>query len=65
MKYVERTFAWLHSNRAVVTRFERSIVNYDVLVEIAFEFISFDRLLRYKPPADGLGQMFPTRILRK
>ena len=42
---VERTFAWLHSYRAVVTRFERSIARYDGLVELAFAFIALNRLL--------------------
>lgn len=42
---VERTFAWLHSFRAVVTRFERSIARYDGLVELAMAFIALNRLL--------------------
>ena len=41
---VERTIAWLHSFRRVVTRFERSIMTYDGLVHLACAFIALNRL---------------------
>ena len=41
---VERTFAWLHSYRRVVTRFERKIELYDGFVHLACAFIALGRL---------------------
>jgi len=41
---VERTFAWLHSFRRVVTRFERNINLYDGFVQLACAFIALNRL---------------------
>ena len=43
---VERTFAWLHSFRRVVTRFERDIGRYDGLVYLACAFIGLGRLVK-------------------
>lgn len=37
---VERTFAWLHSFRRVVTRFERLVEHYDWFVYLACAFIA-------------------------
>jgi transposase len=42
---VERTFAWLHAYRRVVTRFERRIELYDGFVHLACAFICLNRLL--------------------
>lgn len=42
---VERTFAWLHSYRRVVTRFERYIDLYDGFVHLACAFIGLNRLV--------------------
>ncbi len=42
---VERTFAWLHSYRRVVTRFEKDINRYDGFVHLACAFIALNRLL--------------------
>jgi len=42
---VEGRFAWLRSSRTVVTRFERNIVRYDGLIELAFAFIALNSLL--------------------
>ena len=42
---VERTFAWLHSFRRVVTRFEKSMERYDGLVHLACAFIALGRLV--------------------
>jgi transposase len=42
---VERTFAWLHSFRRVVTRFEKSIERYDGLVHLACAFIALGRVV--------------------
>jgi transposase len=41
---VERTFAWLHSFRRVVTRFERGIHMYDGFVQLACAFIALNKL---------------------
>ena len=41
---VERTFAWLHSYRRVVTRFERHVHLYDGFVYLACAFIALSRL---------------------
>ena len=43
---VERTFAWLHSFRRVVTRFEKDIGRYDGLVHLACAFIALGRLVK-------------------
>ncbi len=43
---VERTFAWLHSYRRVVTRFERRIDLYDGFVHLACAFIALNRLVK-------------------
>ena len=42
---VERTFAWMHSYRRVVTRFERNVNLYDGFVHLACAFIALNRLL--------------------
>jgi transposase len=42
---VERTFAWVHSYRRVVTRFERNVNLYDGFVHLACAFIALNRLL--------------------
>jgi len=42
---VERTFAWLHSYRRVVTRYEKSVNRYDGFVHLACAFISLGNLL--------------------
>ena len=42
---IERTFAWLHSFRRVVTRFERDIGRYDGFVRLACAFIALNKLL--------------------
>lgn len=41
---VERTLAWLHSYRRVVTRFERRVELYDGFVHLACAFIALNRL---------------------
>lgn len=43
---VERTFAWLHSYRRVVTRFEKKIGLYDGFVHLACAFIALNRLVK-------------------
>ena len=43
---VERTFAWLHSFRRVVTRFEKDIGRYDGFVHLACAFICLNRLVK-------------------
>jgi transposase len=43
---VERTFAWLHSYRRVVTRFEKRIDLYDGFVHLACAFIAINRLVK-------------------
>jgi transposase len=42
---VERTFAWMHSYRRVVTRFERHVFLYEGFVHLACAFIALNRLL--------------------
>ena len=42
---VERTFAWLHGYRRVVTRFERMADPHDGFVHLALAFICLNRLL--------------------
>ena len=42
---IERTFAWLHSYRRTVTRFERSIQRFDGFVSLACAFIALNKLL--------------------
>ena len=41
---IERTFAWLHAYRRVVTRFERNVNLYDGFVYLACAFIALNRL---------------------
>lgn len=43
---VERTFAWLHSYRRVVTRFEKRVDLYDGFVHLACAFIALNRLVK-------------------
>jgi transposase len=43
---VERTFAWLHSYRRVVTRLEERIDLYDGFVHLACAFIALNRLVK-------------------
>jgi transposase len=43
---VERTIAWLHSYRRVVTRFEKRIELYDGFVHLACAFIALNRLVK-------------------
>jgi transposase len=43
---VERTFAWLHSYRRVVTRFERRVDLYDGFVHLACAFMALNRLVK-------------------
>jgi len=43
---VERTFAWLHAYRRVVTRFERNVNLYDGFVHLACAFIALNRLVK-------------------
>jgi transposase len=42
---VERTFAWMHSYRRVVTRFEKRVDLYEGFVHLACAFIALNRLL--------------------
>ena len=42
---VERTFAWMHSYRRVVTRFEKRVDLYEGFVHLACAFIAINRLL--------------------
>ena len=42
---VERTFAWLHSYRRVVTRYEKDIHRYDGFVHLACTFIAIGNLI--------------------
>ena len=42
---IERTFAWLHSYRRTVTRFERSIQRFDGFVSLACAFIALNKML--------------------
>jgi transposase len=43
---VERSFAWLHSYRRVVTRYERRMDLYDGFVHMACAFICLNRLVK-------------------
>jgi len=43
---VERTFAWVHSYRRVVTRFERRVDLYDGFVHLACALIALNRLVK-------------------
>ena len=43
---VERTFAWLHSYRRVMTRYERRVDLYDGFVHLALAFICLNRLVK-------------------
>lgn len=42
---VERTFAWLHSFRRVVTRFERMVQHFDGFVHLACAFLALEKLI--------------------
>ena len=42
---VERTFAWLHSYRRVVTRYEKAIHRYEGFANLACAFIALGNLL--------------------
>jgi transposase len=42
---VERTFAWLHSYRRVVTRFEKRMAHFEGFVQLACAFISISNLI--------------------
>lgn len=42
---VERTFAWLHSYRRVVTRYEKDIHRYEGFVHLACAFIALGNLV--------------------
>lgn len=41
---IERSFAWLHSFRRVMTRYERNVNLYDGFVALAMAFIAFGKL---------------------
>ena len=43
---IERTFAWRHSDRRVVTRFERCADLHDGFVHLACAFIALNRLVK-------------------
>jgi transposase len=43
---IERTLAWLHSYRRVVTRFEKRIDLYDGFVHLACAFVALNRLVK-------------------
>ena len=43
---VERSFAWLHSYRRVVTRYERRMDLYDGFVHLALAFMALNRLVK-------------------
>ena len=42
---VERTFAWLHSYRRVVTRYEKAVERYEGFANLACAFIALGNLL--------------------
>jgi transposase len=42
---VERTFAWLHSYRRVVTRYEKSIQRFEGFAQMACAFIAIGNLI--------------------
>ncbi len=42
---VERTYAWLHSYRRVVTRYEKSLRRYEGFVSLACAFIALGKLI--------------------
>ena len=42
---IERTFAWLHIYRRVITRYERKVELFDGFVHLACAFIALNRLL--------------------
>jgi transposase len=42
---VERTFAWLHSYRRVVTRYEKRCHNFEGFVQLACAFIALGKLI--------------------
>jgi transposase len=43
---VERTFAWLHSYRRVVTRYDRKVHMHDGFTRLACAFIALNRLVK-------------------
>lgn len=43
---VERTFAWLHSFRRVVTRFEKGIDRFEGFVNLGCAFIALGKLIK-------------------
>jgi len=43
---VERSFAWLHSYRRVMTRYEKRVGLYDGFVHLACAFICLNRLVK-------------------
>lgn len=43
---VERTFAWLHSYRRVVTRYDRMVHMHDGFTRLACAFIALNRLVK-------------------
>lgn len=43
---VERSCAWLHSYRRVVTRFERRVTLYDGFVDLALAFMCLNRVVK-------------------
>jgi transposase len=46
---VERTFAWLHSFRRVVTRYEKRCRNFEGFVQLACGFIALGKLIEGLP----------------
>ena len=42
----EQTFAWLHSHRWVIIRFEKKIGLYDGFIHLACAFIALTRLMK-------------------
>lgn len=43
---MERTIAWLHAYRQVVTRFEEKVELYDGFVSLACAIIALNRLVK-------------------
>lgn len=43
---VERTFAWLHSYRRVITRYDRRVHMHDGFTRLACAFIALNRLVK-------------------
>lgn len=42
---IERTFAWLHSFRRVVTRYEKRCCNFEGFVQLACAFMALGKLI--------------------